>query len=197
MASHSQSMPCHASSSARPIFHHVNKTPASAHSGTRRWAELLEQRPVSCSACHWQPGRSTKKMASMAWRSSTRGRWQPRGWGLRGGSKGAMRSHSSSGIRQSRRTCVWSSCIRVAPVVEKMSLQDTITIAYWDRLLSGCQSRSERAQGHHFTCGLVAFGILERERHDRALTIYKLKRKLSCHGRTLALPALERLTEAA
>src|SRR5262245_31944124 len=74
-------------------------------------------------------------MASMAWRSSTRGRWQPRGWGLRGGSKGSMRSHSSSGIRQSRRTCVWSSCISVAPVVEKMSLQDTITIAYWDRLL--------------------------------------------------------------
>jgi hypothetical protein len=33
--------------------------------------------------------------------------------------------------------------------------------------LSGCQARSERAQLHHITCCLVAFYILERERHER------------------------------
>lgn len=39
-------------------------------------------------------------MASIARRSGTRGLWQPRGWGFRGGSSGSMRSHSSSGSRQ-------------------------------------------------------------------------------------------------
>jgi putative transposase len=62
---------------------------------------------------------------------------------------------------------------------------------------TGCQARSERAQLHHLTCCLVAFCVLERERHDRGLTIYKLKHQLSCQGCTLALPALERLRQAA
>jgi putative transposase len=62
---------------------------------------------------------------------------------------------------------------------------------------TGCQARSERAQLHHLTCCLVAFCVLERERHDRGLTIYKLKHQLSYQGRTLALPALERLRQAA
>jgi putative transposase len=62
---------------------------------------------------------------------------------------------------------------------------------------TGCQARSERAQLHHLACCLVAFCILERERHDRGLTIYKLKHQLSCQGRTLALPTLERLRQAA
>jgi putative transposase len=60
-----------------------------------------------------------------------------------------------------------------------------------------CQARSERAQLHHLTCCLVAFCVLERERHDRGLTIYTLKRRLSCQGRGLVLPALERLRQAA
>jgi hypothetical protein len=58
--------------------------------------------------------------------------------------------------------------------------------------LTGCQARSERTQQHHFTCCLVAFCVLERERQDRGLTIYKLKRQLSFHGRTVVLPALVR-----
>ena len=58
-------------------------------------------------------------------------------------------------------------------------------------------ARSERAQLHHFTCCLVAFCVLERERQDRRLTIYVLKRQLSCHGRTVELPALERLRQSA
>jgi hypothetical protein len=63
--------------------------------------------------------------------------------------------------------------------------------------LSGCQARSERTQVHHLTCCLVACCVLERERHDRRLTIYTLKRQLSCHGRPLVLPALERLRHSA
>jgi hypothetical protein len=39
--------------------------------------------------------------------------------------------------------------------------------------------------------------VLERERHERHLTIYKLKRQLSCHGCALPLPALERLRSTA
>ena len=63
--------------------------------------------------------------------------------------------------------------------------------------LNSCQARAERAPLHHRTCGLVAFCVLECERHDRRLTIYQLKRHLSCHGRTVDLPALERLRQAA
>jgi hypothetical protein len=44
---------------------------------------------------------------------------------------------------------------------------------------------------------LVAFCVLERERHDRRLTIYKLKRPLNGHGRAVELPALERLRQTA
>jgi hypothetical protein len=67
-----------------------------------------------------------------------------------------------------------------------------------DRLgLNSCQARTERAQRHHLTCCLAVLCVLERERQDRGLTIYTLKRQLSCQGRTLALPALERLRQAA
>jgi putative transposase len=62
---------------------------------------------------------------------------------------------------------------------------------------NGCQARTERAQLHHLTCCLVAFCVLERERLDQGLTIYNLRRQLSCRGHMLALPALERLREAA
>jgi putative transposase len=63
--------------------------------------------------------------------------------------------------------------------------------------LSGCQARSERPQLHHLTCCLIAFCVLERERHDRQLRLYNLKRQLSFKGRSDALPALERLRSAA
>ena len=63
--------------------------------------------PVAFRAFHWQPVRSTKKIASIAARSGTRGLWQPSGCAGRGGSSGAMRAHSSSGNRQpSSRTAV-------------------------------------------------------------------------------------------
>jgi putative transposase len=63
--------------------------------------------------------------------------------------------------------------------------------------LSGCQARSARAQLHHITCCLMAFCVLERERHERGLSIYKLKRQLSFQGSSLALPAPERLRSGA
>jgi putative transposase len=79
----------------------------------------------------------------------------------------------------------------------RAQIEEVIRVCKDQLGLSGCQARSERAQRHHFTCCLVAFCVLERERHDRGLTIYKLKRQLSCHGRTLVLPALERLRQVA
>ena len=62
--------------------------------------------PVTFSAFHWQPVRSTRKIASIAARSGTRGLWQPSGCLGRGGSSGSILAHSSSGSRQpSSRTC--------------------------------------------------------------------------------------------
>ena len=88
IASHSQSSPFISSYSCKPRAQRLTKTPAAAHSWKRRWAEEWEQMPVASRAPHWQPVRSTKKMASMALRSATRGLWQPSGWRGRGGSSG-------------------------------------------------------------------------------------------------------------
>jgi hypothetical protein len=69
---------------------------------------------------------------------------------------------------------------------------------YKDQLgLRRCQVRSERVQRHHITCCLIAFCVLERERHSRGLSSYKLKRQLSFKGRSLVLPALGQLRSAA
>ncbi len=56
--------------------------------------------PVAFSTFHWQPVRSTKKIASMALRSGTRGLWQPKGCFGRAGSRGSILAHSASGRRQ-------------------------------------------------------------------------------------------------
>lgn len=50
--------------------------------------------PVALSAFHWQPVRRTKKIASIAARSGTRGLWQPKGCFGRSGSSGAIFAHS-------------------------------------------------------------------------------------------------------
>jgi hypothetical protein len=65
------------------------------------------------------------------------------------------------------------------------------------RGLGGCQARPERAPLQHSTCCFVAFCVLERECQDQGLSIYQLKRHLSFQGRSIALPALERLRSAA
>jgi putative transposase len=79
----------------------------------------------------------------------------------------------------------------------RAQIEEVIRVCKAQLGLNGCQARCERAQLHHLTCCLVAFCVLERERHDRNLTIYKLKRHLSCYGRTVGLSALERLRQAA
>jgi hypothetical protein len=75
--------------------------------------------------------------------------------------------------------------------------EEVIRVCKDQLALSGCQARSERAQRHHITGCLVAFCVLERERHDRHLSIDRLKQQLSFKDRSLVLPALERLRNAA
>jgi hypothetical protein len=79
----------------------------------------------------------------------------------------------------------------------RAQIEEVIKVCKDQLSLSGCQARSERAQLHHIACCLAAFCVLERERHDRGLSIYKLRRALSCNGRSIALPALERLRRTA
>lgn len=63
----------------------------------RRCADDFLQIPVALRAHHWQPVRSTKKIASIALRSSTRGLWHPSGCRFRGGKSGSISAHSASG----------------------------------------------------------------------------------------------------
>ena len=79
----------------------------------------------------------------------------------------------------------------------RSQIEEVIRVCKDQLGLTGCQARSERAQRHHLACCLAAFCVLERERHDRHLSIYQLKRQLSFKGRSLALPGLERLEQAA
>ena len=79
----------------------------------------------------------------------------------------------------------------------RAQIEEVIRVCKDQLSLTGCQARSERAQLHHISCCLVAFCVLERERHDQQLSIYQLKRRLSFQGPAYALPALERLKRAA
>jgi putative transposase len=75
--------------------------------------------------------------------------------------------------------------------------EEVISVCKDQLALTGCQARAERAQLHHITCCLMAFGVLEWEREVRHLSVCQLKRQLSFKGRTMALPALEQLGRAA
>jgi hypothetical protein len=55
---------------------------------------------VAFSAFHWPPVRRTNRIAFIAFRSGTRGLWQPSGCGLRGGGNTSIRARSASLIRQ-------------------------------------------------------------------------------------------------
>ena len=79
----------------------------------------------------------------------------------------------------------------------RAQIEEVIRVCKDQLSLSGCQARSERAQGHHIACCLSAFCVLERERGDQQLSIDKLKRHLSCQGQAGILPALERLKRTA
>jgi len=99
----------------------AENTPALVHSRKRRCADEDEQICVSRSAFHWQPVRSTKKIASIAERSGTRGLWQPSGCLGRGGSSFSISVHSASGSRQpssqTRRFVVFRSIHFVIPQI--------------------------------------------------------------------------------
>jgi putative transposase len=79
----------------------------------------------------------------------------------------------------------------------RSQIEEVIRVCKDQLAFTGCQARSERAQMHHVACCLVAFCVLEQERHAQQLSIYKLKQQLSFQGYSLVLPTLERLREAA
>ena len=120
--------------------------------------------------------------------------WAESGW-LAGGLKVLVVRYGAKYYATNRLTLPAAEVRRLYRV--RAQIEEVIRVCKDQLGLNGCQARSEQAQLHHFTCCLVAFCVLERERHDRNLTIYKLKRHLNCHGRTVGLPALERLRQAA
>jgi putative transposase len=120
--------------------------------------------------------------------------WAETGW-LSGGLKVLVVRYGAKYYATNRLTLLAAEVRRLYR--GRAQIEEVIRVCKDQLGLNGCQARSERAQLHHLTCCLVAFCVLERERHDRHLTIYKLKRHLSCHGRTVGLPALERLRQTA
>jgi len=87
--------------------------------------------PVAFSAFHWQPVRRTKKMASMAARSGTRGLWQPSGCGGRGGNSGSSRAHSAS---ETRHRFAASLIVRTSSGALHAPLESSAFRPYWDRV---------------------------------------------------------------
>jgi hypothetical protein len=79
----------------------------------------------------------------------------------------------------------------------RSQIEEVIRVCKDQQSLMGCQARAERTQLHHIACCLIAFCVLEQERDERGLSIYKLKRQLSYKGRAMILPALEQLRTAA
>jgi putative transposase len=116
------------------------------------------------------------------------------GW-LSGGLKVLIVRHGKKYYATNRLTLLAAEVRRLYRV--RAQIEEVIRVCKDQLGLSGCQVRSTRAQLHHISCCLAAFCVLERERHDRPLSIYKLKRRLSFQGRSVALPALERLRSAA
>jgi hypothetical protein len=120
--------------------------------------------------------------------------WAERGW-LSGGLKVLVVRHGKKSYAPNRLTL---SAVEVRQLSRvRTRIEEVIRVCKDQLGLTGCQARSERALAHHITCCPVAFCVLERERQDRRLSIYKLSRQLSCQGRSYILPALERLKSAA
>jgi Transposase DDE domain len=116
--------------------------------------------------------------------------WTEVGW-LSGGRKVLVVRHGKQDYATNRLTWPPPEVRRLYRL--RAQIAEVIRVCKDQLGLGGCQARSARAQVHPITCCVVAFCVLERERHDRRLTINKLKRPLSCRGRPLGLPALERL----
>jgi putative transposase len=120
--------------------------------------------------------------------------WTECGW-LSGGLKVLVVRHGKKYYATNRLTLTAVEVRRLYGF--RSQIEEVIRVCKDQLGLTGCQARSERAQRHHLACCLVAFCVLERERYDRQLSIYKLKRQLSFKGRSHALPSLERLRRAA
>src|SRR5215472_3263017 len=120
--------------------------------------------------------------------------WAENGW-LSGGLKGLVVRHGKKYYATNRLTLTAVEVRRLYGF--RSQIEEVIRVCKDQLGLTGCQARSARAQRHHVACCLVAFCVLERERHDRQLSIYKLKRQLSFKGRCYALLPLERLRRAA
>jgi putative transposase len=120
--------------------------------------------------------------------------WAERGW-LAGGVKVLVVRYGTKYFATNRLTLPAVEVRRLYRI--RAHVEEVIRVCKDQLGLTGCQARSARAQLHHMACCLTAFCVLERERHDRGLSIYKLKRALSCNGRSIRLPALERLWSAA
>jgi Transposase DDE domain len=120
--------------------------------------------------------------------------WAERGW-LTGGVKVLVVRYGAKYFATNRLTLPAAEVRRLYRI--RAQIEEVIRVCKDQLGLTGCQARSARAQLHHVACCLTAFCVLERERHDRGLSIYKLKRALSCNGRSIRLPALERLMSTA
>jgi putative transposase len=120
--------------------------------------------------------------------------WAERGW-LTGGVKVLVVRYGAKYFATNRLTLPAVEVRRLYRL--RAQVEEVIRVCKDQLGLTGCQARSARAQLHHMACCLTAFCVLERERHDRGLSIYKLKWALSCNGRSIRLPALERLWSAA
>jgi hypothetical protein len=120
--------------------------------------------------------------------------WAESGW-LTGGLKVLVVRYGAKYYATHRLTLSAAEVRRLYRV--RARIEAVIRVCKDHLSLRGGQARSERAPLHHISCCLVAFCVLERERHDQQRTIYQLKRRLSCQGPAYALPALERLKRAA
>lgn len=120
--------------------------------------------------------------------------WRERGW-LTGGLKVLVVRYGAKYYATNRLTLAAAEVRRLYAV--RAQIEEVIRVCKNQLGLTGCQARSERAQQHHILCCLTAFCVLECERRDRGTSIYQLKRCLSFRGRSVALPALERLRQAA
>jgi len=120
--------------------------------------------------------------------------WTEVGW-LSGGLKVRIVRYGKKYYATNRLTLPAAEVRRLYRV--RTQIEEVIRVCKDQLALTGCQARSERAQLHHIACCLSAFCVLERERCDQQLSIYKLRRQLSCQGQSCPLPALERLKRAA
>jgi hypothetical protein len=120
--------------------------------------------------------------------------WAECGW-LNGGLKVLVVRYGKKYHATNRLTLPASEVRRLYRV--RAPMEEVIRVCKDQLGLTGCQARSDRAQQQHLVCSLVAFCVLARERHDRQLSISKLKRQLSFQGPSYVIPTLERLKRAA